>query len=147
MKSSSKLSPKRLVLILALLGAVVFSGVALRPKPAAVETARTARGPLRVTIDEDGETRIHHRYRVGAPVAGRLERITLHPGDPVAAGGVVARLDPAPLDPRTREQAKARLAAAEASRREADAGVRHALAELDQPSGHGGGWSGWRRRR
>jgi len=132
MTRSSKLSPKRLVLIAALLGVAVLSGVALRPKPAAVETARATRGALRVTIDEDGETRIHHRYVVGAPVAGRLERITLHPGDPVAAGGVVARLDPAPLDPRTREQAKARLAAAEASLREADALVRHARAELDQ---------------
>ena len=132
MKMPSKLSPKRLVLIAALLGAVVLSGVALRPKPAAVETARVTRGALRVTIDEDGETRIHHRYMIGAPVAGRLERITLHPGDPVAAGGVVARLDPAPLDPRAREQAKSRLAAAEASQREADALVRHARAELDQ---------------
>ena len=67
-----------------------------------------------------------------APVAGRLERITLHPGDAVAAGEVVAQLDPAPLDPRSRQQAEARLAAAEASQREADARVRSGRAALDQ---------------
>lgn len=132
MKVSKQLSPKRLVLILALLGAVIYSGVALRPKPADVETARATRGPLTVTVDEDGVTRIHHRYVVGAPVDGRLERITLHPGDGVAAGGVVAWLDPVPLDPRTREQAQARLAAAQAAQREADAGVRRARAAQEQ---------------
>jgi HlyD family secretion protein len=132
MKLSPTLSPKRLGLILLLLAAGAWAGLALRPQPVSVETARVSRGPLRVTVDEDGETRIHHRYVVGAPVAGRLERITLHPGDAVTAGGVVAQLDPVPLDPRTREQAKARLAAAEAAQREADAGVLHARAELDQ---------------
>jgi HlyD family secretion protein len=127
-----KLTPKRLVLILALLGAAVYAALALRPRPVLVETAVAARGPLVVSIDEDGETRIHHRYVVAAPVAGRLERITLHPGDAVAAGTAVARLDPLPLDPRSREQAEARLAAAQASQREAETLVRRAGAALDQ---------------
>jgi HlyD family secretion protein len=127
-----KLSPKRLVLILALFGAAAYAAVALRPQPVLVETAPATRGSLRVSVDEDGETRIHHRYVVAAPVAGRLQRITLHPGDPVTAGSAVARLDPLPLDPRSRQQAEARLAAAEASQREADALVRRERAALDQ---------------
>ncbi len=127
-----KLSPKRLVLILALLGAAAYAAAALRPQPVLVETAAAARAPLRVSVDEEGETRIHHRYVVAAPVAGRLQRITLHPGDPVTAGSPVARLDPLPLDPRSREQAEARLAAAEALQREAEAVVRRERAALDQ---------------
>ncbi|HEX6902853.1 MAG TPA: HlyD family efflux transporter periplasmic adaptor subunit [Thermoanaerobaculia bacterium] len=125
-----KLSPKRLVLFLALFALVAFTGVSLRPRPVAVETARAVRGPLRVTVDEEGEVRVRHRYVLSAPVAGRLERIGLDQGDAVKAGQVVARLDPAPLDARGREQAEARLAAAQAAKREAAAGVGHERAAL-----------------
>ncbi len=125
-----KLSPQRLVLILALFAFVAFTGVSLRPQPVAVETARAVRGPLRVTIDEEGETRVRHRYVLSAPVAGRLERIDLEEGDAVKAGQVVARIDPAPLDARGREQAEARLAAALAAKREAAARVAHERAAL-----------------
>lgn len=125
-----KLSPKRLVLILSLLAVVAFTGMALRPQPVAVETAQAIRGPLRVTVDEEGETRVRHRYILNAPVAGRLERIALDEGDAVTAGQVVVRLDPAPLDPRGREQAEARLASAQAAKREADARVTHERAAL-----------------
>ncbi len=123
---------RRIVLLLALVGAAALSAAVLRPRPIQVETGVVARGPLQVVIEEDGETRIHHRYVTAAPVAGRLERITLHPGDAVAAGEVVAHLDPAPLDPRSRQQAEARLASVEASRREADALVARARSALDQ---------------
>ena len=92
-----KISPKRLLLILSLLAAVVFATAALRPQPVTIETARAVRGPLRVTVDEEGETRVRQRYVLGAPVAGRLERIALDEGDAVKAGQVVARLDPLPL--------------------------------------------------
>lgn len=123
-------TPKRIALLLALLAVVAFTAWALRPQPVAVETARAGRGPLRVTVDEEGEVRVRHRYVLGAPVAGRLERIALDAGDAVTAGQVVARLDPAPLDPRGREQAEARLAAARAAQREAEARVAHERAAL-----------------
>jgi HlyD family secretion protein len=109
----------RRVSLFAVLGAAaLLAAFALRPSPVPVETARAASGPLRVTVDEDGEARIHDRYILAAPVAGRLERVALRPGDPVAAGQVVARLHPLPLDARGRDAAEARLRAAEASRRE-----------------------------
>lgn len=127
-----RLSPKRLVWLLALAATAAYAGAAFRPRPIEVDTARAVRGPLRVTIDEDGETRIHDRYAVGAPVAGRLERITLHAGDAVERGEVVARLEALPLDRRSRLQAEARLAAAEAERREAEAVVRRQRAALEQ---------------
>ena len=40
---------------------------------------RCSVGPLRVTIDEEGMTRVRDRYVVSAPVAGRLERVELDP--------------------------------------------------------------------
>lgn len=93
------------------------------PRPAVVDVAAVTRGPMLVTIDEDGRTRIRERYVVSAPLAGRMLRIQLHPGDPVAAGcTVVAAIeptDPAMLDARSRAEAEARLGAAEAARGQA----------------------------
>lgn len=78
------------------------------PSPMEVDVAAVARGPMRVTIDEEGETRVRDRFVVAAPVAGRLERIELEPGDTVVRGKtVVARLRPADaplLDDRTRTE-------------------------------------------
>ena len=89
------------------------------PKPVAVDVATVARGALRVTVDEEGKTRIRERYVVAAPLSGRTQRCELHAGDPVKAGDtVVARLDPtdpALLDPRELAQAQARAKAAEAA--------------------------------
>lgn len=98
----------------AVAGAAVW---ALRSPPAEVDLSAVARGPLVVTIDEQGRTRIKERYIVAAPLAGRLLRLELHPGDAVEAGRtVVAAIepsDPGLLDPRTRAQAEARVKVAE----------------------------------
>jgi HlyD family secretion protein len=99
----------------------------LRAPAVPVELAAASRGPLRVTVDEEGQTRVRRRYVVAAPTAGRLLRIDLDEGDAVAAGGGVALLEPAPLDPRDEATAEARLRAAEAQKRASDA--RAALAE------------------
>jgi HlyD family secretion protein len=113
-----------------LLGVLVVGGilawVLLRPTVYGVEVARAERGPLRVTIDQDGITRIHRHTEIAAPVAGRLSESRVVVGDSVAPGMVVARLSPAPLDPRTREQGQASLAAARALRSEAKAGIQKA---------------------
>jgi HlyD family secretion protein len=93
-----------------------------------VETGLIARGPLRVTVDEDGETRVRDRYVVSAPVTGRMVRLECEVGDTVAAGQVLARVYPLPLDTRTRAEAAARLEAAEASRQAAEARVEQARA-------------------
>jgi HlyD family secretion protein len=127
-----KIPRKRLLLLVSFLVLAALGALALRPSVAEVETAAAVRGPLRVTIDEDGETRVHHRYTLSAPAAGRLERIGLHVGDPVEPGDVVARIAPLPLDPRGREQAAARLRSAQAAEREADAQAGRARAALDE---------------
>ena len=126
---------RRVILIgAAVAGVAGGSVVLLRPRPVRVDVAVAERGPLRVTIDEDGETRVRERFVVAAPVAGRLARIDLKAGAVVQAGEVVARLDPLPLDPRTLAEARARLEAAEAAQREEAARVAQARASLAQAS-------------
>jgi HlyD family secretion protein len=114
------------------LAAAAFLAWTLRPTPVAVDVAAVERGPLRVTIDEEGHTRVRDRYIVVAPAAGRVARITLEEGAPVTRGMVVARLSAAPLDPRSREQAVARLRGAEDAGRAATAAVSESRAMLEQ---------------
>ena len=83
-----------------------------------VEVAPLTRGPMRVTIDEEGRTQVKRRYVVSAPLAGKLLRIELKAGDRVDEGAVLARLVPADaplLDPRARAEQEARLHASEAA--------------------------------
>jgi HlyD family secretion protein len=77
-----------------------------RPQPVAVDLAVVERGPLRVTVADDGETRVKDIFVVSAPVPGLMRRIELEAGDEVKAGEtIVARIeptDPSFLDRRTR---------------------------------------------
>ncbi|MFN9388810.1 MAG: biotin/lipoyl-binding protein, partial [Betaproteobacteria bacterium] len=118
------------------LGAIIALGAAgwllFAPTPPEVEGATALRGSMQVTVDQEAEVRVHDRYVVAAPVSGRLRRVDLHDGDPVAAGQVLALIDPAPLDPRTRAEALARVDAAQALLREAEQNVQQALSARDQ---------------
>jgi HlyD family secretion protein len=128
------LSPdrRRILWVGGALGLAALAFFALRPEPVPVDVGRVERGALRITVDEEGRTRVRQRYVLAAPAEGRLLRIALEEGDAVAEGDVVARLQPIPLDPRTRAASEARLAAARARRREADAQVAKARASLAQ---------------
>lgn len=93
--------------------------VGLWPRAVPVEVATVSRGPLVVTVDEEGMTRVKNRYVISAPVAGQLRRIDWKAGAIVEAGKtVMATLEPAGadfLDARSQAQAKARIRAAEAA--------------------------------
>jgi len=120
--------PKRL--ILGTLGVLAVAGVAaaMQPKPLEVEVAGARRGPLIVTVNEDGVTRVTDRFIVSAPLSGNLARIALHAGDSVKQGDVIARILPlkAPLlDARTRSESEARVSAAMA-------GLAQAKAQIDR---------------
>lgn len=124
---------QRAVLVAGL--AVVAAGglfLALRPGELAVQVEAVTRGPLRVTVDEDGETRVRDRFRVAAPVDGRLRRVAVREGDSVQAGAALAWLEPAPLDPRAREAAERRVGAAEDGQAAAEAALAAAEAALAQ---------------
>ena len=115
----------------ALVLALVVAGIAamaLWPETTEVDIVTLARGPLEVTIDEEGETRVRERFLVSAPVAGRLLRVELEPGDQVTRGKtVLARLVPAPpalLDARSQAELKAAAEAARAGARPGRGGTR-----------------------
>ena len=97
-----------------------------------VETGRVTRDTLRVTVTEEGRTRVRDRYAVAAPVAGRLARITVEEGDAVDKGALVARIFPTPEDTRSLGVARARLASAKARRQEAASRVEEAQAQVEQ---------------
>jgi HlyD family secretion protein len=115
-------------------GALAIAGALVRawlPEPLVVDAGAVQRGPLVVTVDEDGRTRVEDRFVVSAPVGGNLERIELDPGTDVALGAPLARIqppDPAMLDERSRGEARARLAAALARERQAVTAVRRTRA-------------------
>ena len=95
----------------------------LWPKPVVIETGTVTRGPLTVRVSEEGKTRVRNRYVVAAPVAGKMRRVSLKPGDEVQAGvTILTAIEPvAPplLDPRARAQAEAVVSMTEASRKQA----------------------------
>ena len=118
-------------LLIAVAAAVVYGFI---PRPVLVETASVNRGPLRVTVEEEGKTRVKDRYVISAPVPGVVCRIELEVGDPVRKGEMVAELEPQlsdVLDPRSRAQAEAQVATTQAALRVAQENVQAAVAEAD----------------
>jgi HlyD family secretion protein len=111
--------------------AIVYGFV---PRPVPVDIVRVIRGPLRVTIDEEGETRVKERFIISAPVAGFMRRIELKVGDLVKRGQHVAELEPLRsdvLDPRSRAEAEANVLAAESSLRAAEEQARAGAADAE----------------
>ena len=107
----------RLLLAVAVVAGLV--ALALWPRPTEVDLAPVIRGPLVVTLDEEGETRVRDRFDISAPVAGELLRIEVEPGDAVEAGRTVLATVrpsmPAPLDARELAEASRAVPAAEAT--------------------------------
>jgi HlyD family secretion protein len=81
---------KRILMMLAGVGLVGLLVWALWPEPVAVELATVRHEAFEQTIDKDGKTRVRERYVGSAPLAGRVQRLTLKAGDVVQAGVVVA---------------------------------------------------------
>ena len=100
-------------------GLLALIVVGLLPKPLPAEIAVVSRGDLRVTVNEEGMTRVKNRHVIASPVAGQLRRIDWKPGAVVEAGKtVLAVLESGGadiLDARSLVQAEARVRAAEAA--------------------------------
>jgi HlyD family secretion protein len=119
-----------------LLGLAVIGGLVygFLPRAIAVDVAAVKKGPLMVTVEEEGKTRVMERYVVSAPIAGYGRRIDLHVGDAVKAGQVLAVIEPAraeALDPRSRAEAEAKVSAAEAALAAARENARAAATQAD----------------
>jgi HlyD family secretion protein len=119
------------------LGATLVAGLvyAFRPQPVPVDLVTVVSGPLVVTVDEEGETRVRDIFEMSAPVAGRALRIDAEVGDVVVAEQTVVAeiepIDPAFLDLRSETQAKATLRATEANKELAEAELVEAEAEFE----------------
>ncbi len=120
--------------IVAAMGGILWLA---RPAPVGVDLATAARGPMEVTVDDDGKTEVRHVYTVSAPIAGKVLRIShpagdagisRHVGDAVTANETVVAVmqptTPSFIDVRSREEAEAAVAAADASVKNAEAEVR-----------------------
>jgi HlyD family secretion protein len=116
----------------AIVGAIIMS---LRPKPIEVETAKVSKGPLTVSVLEEGKTRIRHRYIISPPIPGFLNRIPFRAGARIEAGKtVLASIQPQVagfLDARSRMEAEARLRATEAAKLQREAQLERAKSTLD----------------
>ena len=122
---------------IALLG--VLAWLALRSPAQLASLGTVTRGPLEVSFQEEGKTRIQNRYIIAAPVAGTVRRITLQAGDAVQAGQTLVEMEPGAstlLDPRSRSQAQADVRSAQAQlhaarKRSAAAQASQQLAQAD----------------
>lgn len=124
----------RRTLILLALGAALIGGLAFvsfRDDPVAVDTVEVIRGPLEITINADGQTRVRNLFEVASPIAGTALRSPVDVGDRVQAGEtVVAVVQPSSsglLDTRSRLQAEAAVQEALAARHVAQADLRQAI--------------------
>lgn len=121
-----------LILLAVLLAAALAYG--FWPQPVAVDVVAVTRAPLQVTVEEEGKTRVVDRFVISAPVPGYVRRIELKVGDAVSQGQVLVEIEPLRsviLDPRSRAEAQARVAAAEAALKVAQEDVQAAQAEAD----------------
>lgn len=125
---------RRLILIAFVAACVAAAGWALWPQPVQVDVAVLARGPLEVTVEDEGITRVRDVYTVSAPIAGKFLRPPQKVGDEVTAGqSIVAVLqpsDPQFLDIRTQRVNAAAIEAAEAAVTFAEAQVAQARSQL-----------------
>jgi HlyD family secretion protein len=128
--------PWRRNLGLILLAVILLAAIAYGfwPQPVAVDVVAVTRAPLQVTVEEEGKTRVVDRFVISAPVPGYVRRIELKVGDTVGEGQILAEVEPLRsviLDPRSRAEAQARVAAAEAALRAAQEDAIAAEAEAD----------------
>ncbi|MAM61482.1 HlyD family efflux transporter periplasmic adaptor subunit [Maritimibacter sp. UBA3975] len=109
--------------------------VSMQPEVVPVDIADVASGPMEVTVNADGTTRVRDVYEVAAPVSGTVQRSPVTVGDSVVAGEtVIARIEPgelAFLDERARKQAEAAVAQAQAALALSRTQIRVAEADLN----------------
>lgn len=114
------------------IGLIVLAWTIWRPRAIPVQTSKAVRGSMRVTVDEEGETRARDRFVVAAPFPGRMQRVELEQGDSVRKDQIVAKIQPLPLNQQQREEVLARVETAEANKRQADARAEGALEDYEQ---------------
>lgn len=121
---------KGLIILAALLVSIMIYG--LWPKAMQVDIVKVWRGPMTISINEEGKTRVIDRFIISAPVAGYKRRIQFEIGDKVSKNDVIVTLEPlrsTVLDPRSHAAAKAKVAAAKAALQTAEENLKAAIAD------------------
>jgi HlyD family secretion protein len=72
-------------------------------RDAGVQVHVVRRGPIEESFTEQGKTRLSKTWLVAMPVAGRIERVALEPGDAVRAGKELVVFDRVPLEKQAAE--------------------------------------------
>ena len=109
---------RKILIISVILIVTVLLVYGFLPKTQTVDLVSVTRGPLQITIEEEGRTRLKERFTISAPTAGYMRRVNAKVGDVVKKGQIVAVLEPLQsqsLDPRSRATAEASVTSAEAS--------------------------------
>jgi HlyD family secretion protein len=126
---------RRRIAVVTIIGLVLLAvAYGFMPKPVSVDVKKALRGPLRVTIDEEGKTRVRDRFVVSSPVSGYMRRVELEVGDRVSKGQTLVSLEPARasvLDPRSRAETEAAVSAARAELKAAEENSRAAAADAE----------------
>jgi len=120
-----------IIITVGVISAIVYG---FMPKPVSVDLVKVSRGPLKVTVEEEGRTRVKDRFVVSAPVAGFMRRIQFDVGDRVQKGQSLVELEPLKsnlLDPRSHAAAQAAVSSAEASLKVEEERARAAAADAE----------------
>jgi HlyD family secretion protein len=123
-----------MIVIIITAGVILAIVYGFMPKPVPVDLVKVSRGLLRVTVEEEGKTRVKDRFVLSAPVAGFMRRIKLDVGDRVQKGETLVELEPLKsnlLDPRSRATAEAAVSSAKAALKVEEERVRAAEADAD----------------
>jgi HlyD family secretion protein len=126
---------RRKIVVVTLMALVLLAVIyGFMPKPVPADVAKAERGSLRVTIEEEGKTRVKERFVISAPVSGYMRRVELDVGDQVSKGQTLVVLEPmrsTVLDPRSYAEARAAVSAAQAVLKSAEENARAAAADAD----------------
>lgn len=126
---------RRIIAVLAGLGVAALIVWALWPQPVPVDMAMVGSGPLEVTVEDEGVTRIREVYTVSAPIGGKMLRSPREVGDQVKANKTlvaeIAPTDPTFLDVRSQRVNEAAVQAAQAGVDLAEAQVKQARSQLE----------------
>jgi len=126
---------RRGIIVLIGLGGAAAIVWALLPQPVPVDMAIVTRGPLEVTVEDEGITRIREVYTVSAPIGGKMLRSPREVGDKVVANKtLVAAIEPSEptfLDVRSQRINQAAVQAAQAAVDLAQAKVKEAKSQLE----------------
>ena len=130
-----QVSTRRRLIVISIMATVILAvAYGFMPRPVPVEVVKAMRGALRVTIEEEGMTRVKDRFIISSPVSGYKRRIELEVGDQVKKGQTVVVLEPvrsSVLDPRSRAEAEASVSAALAALNSAQENARAAAADAE----------------